>query len=108
VTPPSLTTDRDVVRVLEQSAAVALLQRAASSLRAAAGSSRLRRFADQVRAAVGPRIGVVLMAAVVSHVVLTGAAARPRGVYWLLVPALVAVIAAVLLAAGPPRVEARD
>lgn len=89
------TIDAVSVDVLERSAVVRRLERIAGPCRVAASSSRALARARQIRAAIGPRLGVVLMTAVMSHVVLASLA-RPRGAYWLILPALFAVVAVIL------------
>jgi TRAP-type C4-dicarboxylate transport system permease large subunit len=84
-----------VVAVIEQSAIVRLLERAAGVIRGAMASSWLRAQIDRMEAEMAPRLGIVLLTAVISHLVLA-MVARPRGAYWLMVPALVAVIAVIL------------
>lgn len=98
--------DRDVVAVLEQSAAVAAMVRIARPIRSALVSSWWRSFSDRVRGAIAPRLGVVVMTAVMTHVALTGLAA-PRGAYWLMLPVLFAIVAAVLWISGTAHSQPR-
>jgi hypothetical protein len=96
-TPESV--DRHVAAVIEQSAIVAALQRFARKMHAIAMASRARSYAAAVAAAVAARRGTVLMAAVVTHVALVAVLGRPRGGYWLILPALFAVTALILQSA---------
>lgn len=94
--------DRQVIGVIDRSAAVGALERFALKISAAAAASRAGRHIDGVRAAVSGRLGTTLAAAVITHVTLMAVIARPRTGYWLLLPVLFAMAALILLA-----VEAR-
>jgi hypothetical protein len=102
-----MTTERGVVRLLEDSAIVRTVDRLFCRLAAATRQSRaLSRVAAHVDHA-RTRPGAILLAAVVTHLVLMIAIARPPAGYWLILPSIYTAAGVLLVFAvdlkAPPR-----
>ncbi len=97
--------DHLALGVIEQSAIVTAVERAATRLGEAAKSSRVLQAARSMARVTGRHRGVTVLAAVATHVGLVSVVVRPQFWYWLIIPALVAAAGAVLLALDGGRGE---
>jgi hypothetical protein len=88
--------ERDLIPLLESSLLVRGLERAGQSVRRAVDSSVLAPAAARAWRGATSRIGMVLMIATITHVALT-LGTRPAQWFWLMLPAVVAVIAGFLI-----------
>ena len=94
--------DHLALGVIEQSAIVTAVERAAIPLAEAAKSSSVLQAARSIARVAGRHCGVTLLAAVATHVALMSVVVRPQFWYWLIIPALFAAAGAVLVALPRP------
>jgi hypothetical protein len=97
--------DRIVLGVIERSAIVQAVERVATRLGRAAGTSRTLQATRTITRAAQRNFGVTILAAVAVHIALVGVVVRPVSWYWLIIPALFAAAGALLVAL--PRVDGR-
>ena len=109
--PPPLTDHPWVAHVVASGIVARGIARVIAAGRASLGSSRvlarLRPLAASWQAAdwASQRrgLGVLLLAAVATHLVLVLASTAPRGWLWLILPGIAAAVGLLLLAAAPRR-----
>jgi hypothetical protein len=94
--------DQLALGVIERSAIVTAVERAATRLGEAAKSSSVLQAARSVAREAGRHRGVTILSAVATHVALMGLVVRPQFWYWLMIPALFAAAGAVLVALRRP------
>ena len=95
--------DNQAARLFEESGLVRAIERGARSFRTAAMQSRSIAFGRSWFAAAGAQPGVVMVAAALTHIVLTAAIARPVYWQWLILPTIALAIGALLIAASGPK-----
>ncbi len=93
-------------RAFEQSALVRTMERGGRALTTAASKSRLIAAAREWYTAAAMRLGHVLLAATITHIILMLVIARPVSWLWLILPSMAAAIGVILiLASRPARME---
>lgn len=103
-----MTSERDVVRIIEDSAVVRTVDRLFHRIAAAARQSRLLPKALALFDDGRLRPGVVLLAAVVTHVIVMIAVARPPAGYWLILPSIFAAAGVLLVLTVDVKARPRD
>lgn len=98
--------DAAVTRVFEQSALVRTIERGGRAVAAAASRSRLIAAGREWYSAAAVRLGHLLLAATITHIVLMLVIAQPFSWLWLILPSIVAAIGVILvLTSRPVRME---
>lgn len=90
--------DDIVWRAFEESAIVRRIERGARTMRTAAANSRLIAAGRSWSAGAAAWPGHLLLSAVLTHVLLTVAIARPASWQWIILPSMAAVVGVVLIA----------
>ena len=88
--------DRDAIGVIRASLPVRALEAAGRWIHRHSPASAFIALAARASREASNRIGVVLLAATVTHVAMM-LAARPTGWFWMILPSMVAIVAAFLL-----------
>jgi hypothetical protein len=92
-----MTSERGIVRIIEGSAVVRAVDRLFHRIAAAARQSRSLPKAVALFDDARTRPGAVVLAAVVTHLVLMIAVARPLAGYWLILPSIFAAAGVLLV-----------
>jgi hypothetical protein len=90
--------DNQAARLFEDSTLVRAIERGARSIQTAAMDSRSLAFGRSWAAAGLAQPGLVIVAAALTHMVLTGLISRPVYWQWLILPSIALVSGAVLIA----------